>query len=195
MVTKSSFDLFGLFIKFFNISANFKSINNKLSKRTFLLDEFYLLLNYFFNNYNISQNIDVLTFSFIHKDYRLFMLIDNFFILGSYLEYLRMFFYNDHLRYCPLDFKKDLHIMSSDREYLNRQFIINILLNKYVIYLKLFSPLGNVAPRLNLEFVAKFFFTFNLLTKPLNIVLNNSFFVRSFSKWLFFYYILFIYKN
>lgn len=231
MVTKSSFDLFGLFIKFFNSSSSLINVNYQLSKQVLLLDEYFLLLLNFIRNTHMI-NYNNMGLFFVQKHYRIFIFIEfltkfkfltkfnrffwykkkalflytyssfilrinivNFFILGSYLEYLRMFFYNDHLRYCSLDFKKDLHLMSSDREYLNRQFIINILLNKYIIYLKLYNPISPSASNLNILFIVKFFFIYNLLTKSKNIQLSNNFLIYCFGKWLFIYYILFIYKN
>lgn len=231
MITKSSFDLFGLFIMFFNQSFNFMSINNKLIKSKFFIDEYYFFFYYFLINAKNANNKKLSLF-FINKDYRIYMFIEsiikfrslkkfnrffwnkkessffftysnfvlrinivNFFILGSFLEYLRMFFYNDHLRFCPFNLKKNLHLMSSDREYLNRQFIINILLNKYIIYLKLYNSITKPNININLLFIVKFFIVFNLLIQSKYISLNNNFLVLCFGKWLFFDYILFIYKN
>lgn len=230
MITKSSFDLFGLFIKSFNQSSNFMN-NNKLIKNIFSINEYYYFLYYYLTLACKVKNENLSLF-FTNKDYRLYLFIEsiikfkslkkfnrffwskkkapyfftyhnfilrinivNFFILGSYLEYLRMFFYNDHLRFCLFDFKKDLYLMSSDREYLNRQFIVNILLNKYVIYLKLYNSITKPSINLNLSFIVKFFVVFNLLIQSKYISLNNNFLVLCFGKWLFFDYILFIYKN
>ena len=231
MITKSSFDLFGLFIKFFNQSFNFISINKKLKNNKFFINEYYYFLYYYLTNTCLIKNKNLSLF-FINKDYRLYMFIEsiikfkslkmfnrffwsykkapfffpyhnfvlrinivNFFILGSYLEYLRMFFYNDHLRFCSFNLKKDLYLMSSDREYLNRQFVVNILLNKYVIYLKLYNSLVKSKIEVNLSFIVKFIIIFNLLIQSKYISLNNNLLVLYFSKWLFFDYILFIYKN
>jgi hypothetical protein len=218
MITKSSFDLFGLFIKFFNQSFNFISINKKLKNNKFFINEYYYFLYYYLTNTCLIKNKNLSLF-FINKDYRLYMFIEsiikfkslkmfnrffwsykkapfffpyhnfvlrinivNFFILGSYLEYLRMFFYNDHLRFCSFNLKKDLYLMSSDREYLNRQFVVNILLNKYVIYLKLYNSLVKSKIEVNLSFIVKFIIIFNLLIQSKYISLNNNLLVLYFSK-------------
>lgn len=113
--------------------------------------------------------------------------------MGSYLEYLRMFFYHKH-RFGSFDFRRELFLSFLDRQHLNRLFVVGIFFNKYVIYTKLYNPL-DVEYSLYLKNISDFLFFFSFFLR-LNVFSFDFFFYFLYcGKLLFLFIVLFVYRS